>query len=70
MTELALELRVRIASLPTPTPLYEIAADAHLHPGRLGQMLRGTVPLTEDVARRVREAIERRVNAAGNVPVG
>jgi len=35
-----------------------LAAQVGLHPGRLGQMLKGTLPLDPDVAVCVRHALE------------
>ncbi len=40
--------------------LYELAGDIQCHPGRLGQMLRGALPLPPEVAERLRRAIEAR----------
>jgi hypothetical protein len=37
--------------------LYEIAPHVPMHPARLGQVLRGKLPLTPDLARRIHAAI-------------
>ena len=42
--------------------VYKLAAKVGIHPGRLGMMLNGTVPLPPDVARSVKDAIEE-INA-------
>ncbi len=39
-------------------PIYRLAPLVNLHPGRLGQMLNGRVPLSVDVARRIEQAIQ------------
>ena len=49
----------------TMTPIYIIAAEVEQHPARLGQMLRGRLPMPLDVYQRVAEALARRRSAAG-----
>jgi hypothetical protein len=39
-------------------PIYRLAPLVNLHPGRLGQMLNGRVPLPADIAERIQQALE------------
>lgn len=56
------ELRADLARLNITN--YEIAAHVGVNPGRLGQMLRGTLPMPARYAARVREVLtERGANA-------
>ena len=48
---------VRAEVLMSDLRLYEVAARVGINPQRLGQMLRGRVPLTEHLAERIREVI-------------
>jgi hypothetical protein len=47
---------------------YVLAAEVRVHPGRLGMMLRGSVPMPTDVAQRVADALKRRENSDGPHP--
>lgn len=53
----ARELRAAIAR--EQIPLYVIAAAARVHPRKLGAMLRGRVPISREIAQRIRVAIEQ-----------
>jgi plasmid maintenance system antidote protein VapI len=50
------ELRFEI--LRREVRLYRLAARLDVHPSRLGRILRGREPLSEDLAGRIRAAIE------------
>jgi len=52
----AAELRAEIAR--RQVPLYKLAAWVEVHPGRLGMILGGRLPLTPVLAKRVVEALE------------
>jgi hypothetical protein len=49
--DLVAELRGRAAQ--QLVPYYRLAAEVELHPGRMGQMLRGTLPMPVEVAERI-----------------
>jgi hypothetical protein len=51
----AADLRSDIARLQRR--LYDIAPLAKMHPARLGQVLRGRLPLTQELAERIHAAI-------------
>jgi DNA-binding transcriptional regulator YdaS (Cro superfamily) len=51
----ALQLRGEIAALNIP--IYIIASVVGIHPGPLGQMLLGRVPLPADMAQRIEVAL-------------
>lgn len=51
----ACELRAAIAR--EQIPLYVIAAAARVHPRRLGAMLRGRIPIPEEIALRILAAL-------------
>jgi hypothetical protein len=57
------ELRVEI--FRAGVRLYRLGAAAEVHPGRLGQMLNGRLPLTPEVEARVQAALKRELAAAG-----
>ncbi len=38
--------------------IYKLAALVDVHPGRLSQMLKGTIPLPDEVAQRVAAALQ------------
>jgi plasmid maintenance system antidote protein VapI len=40
-------------------PIYQLAAEVRLHPGRLAQMLNERIPLPNDVATRISKALDR-----------
>lgn len=52
----AADLRAEIARIGVP--IYQIAPHVGQHPARLGQVLRGNLPLTPKLARRIERAIE------------
>jgi hypothetical protein len=56
---------LRIEIFKAGIPLYRLSAAARMHPGRLGQMLLGRVPLPPDVAERVQAALEQEMAARG-----
>ena len=39
--------------------LYELAADVKVHPGRLGAMLAGKIPLPDDIAKKIVANLKR-----------
>jgi plasmid maintenance system antidote protein VapI len=51
MTHLTSELRAEIARQQVPR--YKLAAQVGVHPGRLGQMLNGKLPLSTDVCEKL-----------------
>jgi len=51
------DLRAEIAR--QQVHIYDLASKIGLHPGRLGGMLNGRLPLPQDVAERVSEALQR-----------
>jgi hypothetical protein len=55
------DLRAEIARQQIPR--YVLAAAAKVHPGRLGMMLNGRVPMPQDVAERISEALLLRQSA-------
>jgi hypothetical protein len=56
---------LRLEIFKARIPLYQISAVARVHPGRLGQMLLGHVPMPAEVASRVEAALERELATAG-----
>jgi len=50
------DLRAEVAR--KQIPLYKLAASIDIHPGRLGMMLCGTMPLPADIAERVLGALK------------
>jgi hypothetical protein len=40
-------------------PHYKLAAQIQLHPGRMGMMLRGSLPMPVEIAERISEALTR-----------
>jgi len=63
MTQDLEELRADVSR--TMTKIYVLAAEVQQHPARLGQMLRGRLPMPVEVYDRVAEALARRRSAAG-----
>jgi hypothetical protein len=51
------DLRAEIAR--AQIPIYRLAAEVGLHPGRLGQMLRETLPMPGEIAERISGALSR-----------
>jgi plasmid maintenance system antidote protein VapI len=49
---------IRFEILRRDVKLYRLAARLDVHPSRLGRILRGREPMTEDLAARLRTAIE------------
>jgi len=45
-------------------PYYRLAAEVELHPGRMGQMLRGTLPMPVEIADRISQALTRMASSA------
>ena len=58
MIDTTRELRGKIAEQQILR--YRLAADVGVHPARLGQMLNGRLPMTPDVAERIRTALKQR----------
>ena len=56
------DLRAQRARLQVP--LFLLAADVRVHPGRLGMMLNGRIALPVEIAERIAEALSRREEAA------
>jgi plasmid maintenance system antidote protein VapI len=52
----AADLRADVARLQVP--VYRLGAIVGVHPGRLGMMLRGSIPLSPAVAVRIRQALD------------
>lgn len=49
---------LRVLRAKTQTPIYLLAAKIPLHPSRLSGVLRGSVPLTPELASRIAAALE------------
>ena len=54
---------LRFEILRRDVRLYRLAARLDVHPSRLGRILRGRLPLSEDLATRIRVAIEAEVQS-------
>ena len=52
----AADLRADVARLQVP--VYQLGAVVRVHPGRLGMMLRGSIPLSPTMAVRIRRALD------------
>ena len=52
----AADLRADVARLQVP--VYRLGAAVGVHPGRLGMMLRGSIPLSPTMAARIRQALD------------
>lgn len=60
--ETASDLRAELARRQIPR--YKLAAQVGVHPGRLGQMLNGKLPLPEELATRLAQVLHEADHAA------
>ena len=56
---------LRVEIFKAGIPLYRLGAAAEVHPGRLGQMLNGRLPLTPEIEARVQAALKRELAETG-----
>ena len=64
----ASDLRAQIAR--RRATIYQLAAQVGVYPGRLGQMLNERIPMPEDVAERMAQAIEAWGDSTGSCTEG